>query len=375
MKSSLRVAVLGVGGMGSAVCRALAKRGHRVYGLEQFDIAHALGSSHGESRLIRRAYFEHPDYVPLLNRAYALWDEVEQESGKHIFHRTGLLLVGPRGASKVLDGAKQSAELHGIPIETFDSETARARYPLLKFGGDDEALLESDAGYLEVERAVATQAALAVRDGAEIRTGAKVTGWRADAHGVDVDVSGSRLRVDRLVITSGAWARDLLGELGVPLSVHRNLLFWYSAPDWYAKGSCWAYERGPNFFYGFPKHSAYGVKIANHVPGRPLERPEDLSTKGWEADEGVVRQFLRETLPELAWPPSKVAACIYELSPDQHFVLDKHPAHPNVVVGAGFSGHGFKFSPVVGEALADLADSGSTKLPIGFLGLGRFKRQ
>ncbi len=374
MKRSLKVGVLGVGGMGSAVCRALARRGHKPIGFEQFDIAHGLGSSHGDSRLIRQAYFEHPDYVPLLKSTYALWDEVERETGKHLFHRTGLVLFGPKGNSRVLAGVREAAGKYGIPTETFDSKEAAKRYPFLKIGGDDEAILEPGAGYLEVERCVAAQAGLAVRDGAEIRTGCKVLGWDATKDGVVVTLASGKVEVDRLVITSGAWARDLLAALGVSLSVHRNLLFWYSAPDWYAKGACWAFERGRNFFYGFPKSNAYGVKVANHVPGRPLERPEDLSTSGWESDESTVRAFLKETLPELAWPPSKVAACMYELSPDEHFIVDRHPAHPNVVVGAGFSGHGFKFSPVMGEALADLAESGSTQHPIGFLGLGRFKR-
>jgi len=360
--------------MGSAVCRALSKRGHQAIGFEQFDIAHGLGSSHGESRLIRQAYFEHPDYVPLLKSAYSLWREVQEESGKHLFHRTGLVLFGPRGNSRVLAGVREAAQKYAIPTESFGSKEALRRYPLLKAGGDDEAILEPGAGFLEVERCVATQAALAVRDGAEIRTGAKVLGWDASPSGVVVTLTTGKVEVDRLVITSGAWARDLLSELGVSLSVHRNLLFWYSAPDWYSKGPCWAFERGRNFFYGFPKISAFGVKVANHVPGRPLDRPEDLTTAGWESDESTVRAFLRETLPELAWPPSKVAACMYELSPDEHFIVDRHPAHSNVVVGAGFSGHGFKFSPVIGEALADLADSGATKHPIGFLGLNRFKR-
>jgi sarcosine oxidase len=359
--------------MGSAACRALARRGHHAIGLEQFDIAHSLGSSHGESRLIRQAYFEHPDYVPLLKSAYGLWKEVERETDKTLFHRTGLVLFGRQGDSRILAGVRESALKHAIPIEALSGKALRKRFPLLQSDAGDEGILEPGAGYLEVENCVAAQAALAVRDGADIRPRSKVLGWKAVGDSIRIELANETLEVDRLIVTAGAWARPLLAELGVSLSLHRNLLFWYSAPEWFRTGPCFAFERGRNFFYGFPKRNAFGVKIANHVPGRPLERPEELSTHGWEADEAAVRNFLRETIPELEAKPSRVAACIYELSPDENFIVDRHPTHSNVVVGAGFSGHGFKFSPVIGEALADLAEKGRTDHPIGFLGLSRFR--
>jgi sarcosine oxidase len=352
----LKVAVLGVGGMGSAVCRSLARRGVEVIGLEQYALGHDRGSSHGESRLIRQAYFEHPDYVPLLKSAYQLWAEVEEESGTRVFNRTGLVLFGPRGKSAILRGVREAAGRHAIPIEELEGAKARKRFPLFRLAADDEAIVEPGAGYLEVEKAVRTQALLARRDGAEIRAGAKVLGWEAIGDRVQVQLLEETLEVDRLVITSGAWSRELLSGLGVSLSVHRNLLFWYPAPDWFSKVPCFAFERGRHFFYGFPKANAFGVKVGDHVPGRPIERPE------------------HESIPELALRPSKVKACLYELSPDEHFIVDTHPSHRQVVLGAGFSGHGFKFSPVIGEALADLALNGSTLHPIGFLGLDRFRR-
>ncbi len=361
--------------MGSAACRAIAKRGHEAIGLEQFDIAHAKGSSHGESRLIRQAYFEHSDYVPLLKSAYRLWDEIEKESGKRVFHRTGLVIFGKAGDSPILKGIRESASRHGIPIENIEPKAARKRFPLFRLAPDDEAIVEPGAGFLEVEKAVEIHAALAVRDGADIRSRTKVLGWEASPHSVEIQLEHETLTVDRLVVTSGAWTRQALSEIGIALSVHRNLLFWYPAADWFSRGPCFAFERGRHFFYGFPKQNAFGVKIANHVPGRPLDRPSDLSTQGWEPDEFVVRAFLRESIPELALSPSQVRACMYELSPDENFILDKHPRNSNVILGAGFSGHGFKFSPIIGECLADLAEKGRTDHPIGFLSAGRFHRQ
>ncbi len=358
--------------MGSAVCRALAKRGHRPIGLEQFEIGHARGSSHGESRLIRQAYFEHPDYVPLLKTAYRLWAEIEKESGKTLFHRTGLVIFGAQGESRILAGIRASAGRHAIPIETLSNQAAAKRFPLFRLLQNDEAIVEPGAGYLEVENSVCAQVALAIRDGAEIRTRTQVLGWQAVADSIEVRLEDETLKVDRLVITSGAWARQCLADLGVALSVHRNLIFWYSAADWFSGIPCFGFERGRHFFYGCPKNSAYGVKVADHVPGRPLERPEAISLQGWEADESPVRAFLRQAMPELALPPSQVRACLYEMSPDENFIVDKHPIHPHVVVGAGFSGHGFKFSPVIGEALCDLAEVGQSSHPIGFLGLARF---
>lgn len=366
--------VLGVGGMGSAALYHLARRGLRVLGIEQFDIAHDRGSSHGQSRIIRKAYFEHSDYVPLLFETYRLWSELETAAERTLMHRTGLIIFGrPEGA--VLSGVRRSAEVHGLAIERLSAPEARRRYPQFLPITDGEAILEPDAGYLDVEDCVRAHAALARRHGAEIASGRAVRGWAVEGRNLVVETADTRYAAERLVICAGAWSGRMLAAAGLPLEVRRKPVFWYrSQSDVYdVRRGCpvFAFDLPQGFFYGFPALSEREVKIAEHSGGEPVADPESVDRTLLPADTERISAFLSQHLADLSPAPVRHSVCLYTMTPDEHFIIDRLSEHPNVVYAAGFSGHGFKFAPVVGAALADLAIDGTTRLPIGFLSLGR----
>jgi sarcosine oxidase len=362
------VVVLGLGAMGSAAAMHLARRGVRVLGLEQFGPAHDRGSSHGESRLIRRAYFESPAYVPLLERSYALWDELAAHAGATLLHRTGLVLFGNRAAT-----ASDVAREHRIAVERLSPAEARARFPSLRVDDDSEPLFEPGAGWLEVERCVRAHLDAARAASADLRFDEPALAWRADPSSgqVEIDTRRGRHRAGRLVVTGGAWAPALLADLALPLHVHRVVQMWFTAGSAH-QAPCFGFDLpGHGFFYGFPRVGGR-VKVAEHTARQPLARPEDVRREIDAEDTRRVEDFVRGRLPQLATPPVVARTCLYTMTPDEHFVIDLHPRHPQVAFAAGFSGHGFKFSPVVGEILADLALEGRTRADIGFLRGSRF---
>ncbi|MCP5052946.1 MAG: N-methyl-L-tryptophan oxidase [bacterium] len=370
-----KVIVIGVGGMGSSACYYLAKQGVEVTGIEQFNIAHDKGSSHGQTRLIRQAYFEHPDYVPLLKRAYTLWHEMEQEAGDTFFRRVGLVMYGKTGQSQVLKDCRESAGLYGIPIETITPEDKR--FPCYPIPDDLEGVLEPGAGYLEVERAVTAYADLAKKEGAVLLQNEKVISWQADSSSVTVQTDKNTYHADKLVITAGAWAGDVLKDLGLPLEVHRLLLFWFPAPETYHLDNgapCFGYDLGPNrFFYGFPMVDGRGLKTAHHFPNDPVADPDQINREYKDGDAEPIKDFISRFLTDVTPQFTDHAVCMYTMTPDDHFIIDLHPNHNNVVFAAGFSGHGFKFAPVIGETLAQYALEGKTPNPVGFLKFSRFK--
>jgi len=369
MKSS-DIIILGVGGMGSATCYELAKRGVKVTGIEQFTIAHDKGSSHGDTRIIRQAYFEHPDYVPLLKRAYELWDILENESKKELFHKIGIVFYGPSQGSQILPLVSQAAKKFNIPIEEIDRAEALKRWPCFVPPEEFAAIYEPNAGYLEVENCVRTFAQLAKANGAKIVEGEKVTKWRATTNRVEVTTNKNTYTADHLVITAGAWSHQLLTDLNIPLTVHRNLLFWYQADAIYNNIPCFGFEMPDGFIYGFPNINNTGVKIAEHTPGDKVSNPDNLDRQLHNKDKENIERFVKQSLPGIH--PNKLikhATCMYTMTSDAHFVIDQHPQFENVTFAAGFSGHGFKFAAVIGEILADLATSGATKMPIDFLKL------
>ncbi len=373
------VIVLGVGGMGASACAALAARGARVVGLDRFPPAHDRGSSHGATRLIRQAYFEHPDYVPLLLDAYALWQALEEASGRRLLMRSGLLLAG-RPDSEAVAGARLAARLHALPLETLAPSEAARRFPIFRLADDEIALFEPAAGHLLVEECVRAFAAAALRHGARLESGVTVTGWREEGAGIAVDTERGTYRADRLVITPGAWAPDLLSLPGMPFTVLRKSLFWFRADASraadFAAGSlpCFAFDSPAGFYYGFPDVDGTGVKMAEHTGGTPVADPLSLSRLLDEAELSRVAAVARDRLPALGTTLAAHAACMYTMTPDAHFCLGLLPGHPRVAVAAGFSGHGFKFASVIGAILADLALDGTTPRPIAFLAPDRFAR-
>lgn len=378
MNETYDVIVVGVGGMGSAACEHLARRGVRVLGLEQFSLVHDRGSSHGETRIIRQAYFEHPNYVPLLLKAYDLWRQLEQETpalSAPLFQQVGLVLAGPADG-ETIRGARMSARLHQLQIENLTAADAHGRWPAMSFSADHDVVFEPMAGFLHVEACVRRQIEQATRRGAQIRSNEQVLGWTSNGTSVTVRTDQAEYSAGSLVIAAGAWAGQSLADLKLPLKVVRKFVGWFpiwSGPFGANQGMpTWFFEVPQGTFYGFPSIDARTLKMAEHSGGQPVEDPSQVDRTMRPEDTVRLSEFLRTHLPGLESAPSAHSVCMYTLTPDQHFIVDMHPDWPNVSIAAGFSGHGFKFTPVVGLALAELALDKKTSLPIDFLSLRRF---
>jgi sarcosine oxidase len=365
---SYDVVVLGLGGMGSAAAAHLAARGQRVLGLERFGAAHALGSSHGGSRVIRQSYFEDPAYVPLLLRAYELWKQAERDSGTDLLTLTGGLYFG-RPDSPTVAGSLLSARQWDLPHQLLDAAEIRRRFPTLTPADDEVGLYEDVAGYVRPEASVAAHLELAARRGAELRFEEPALGWQATADGVRVTTAAGSYEAARLVVCPGAWAPEVLGDLGIPLVVERQVMYWFQ-PD----GGVGPYEGHPIWIHGSDALQAYGFPAIDGPDGgvkTAFFRHGDATTPGTldrtvhDDEVAFIAGHLKGLAPTLPGRFVHAAACMYTTTPDEHFVVAVHPEHEQVVVACGFSGHGFKFVPVIGEILADLATEGTTRHPIG----------
>jgi len=366
------VVVAGTGGMGSAAALHIARRGASVLGIDRFPVAHDRGSSHGQTRLIRLAYYEHPDYVPLLRTAYDRWRDLERASGQPLLVESGLVMAGPPGCA-VVAGAERSARLHGLDLERIEPVDVRRRWPAFDVPDDWDAVHEACGGYLLVERCVQAHAEAATRAGAEWWQGVEVRGWRGTTGGLVVDTDRGPIATERLVLCPGAWAADLLRLPRMPFRALRKSLFWHAPrPDVGAAHAagvlpCFAFDTPAGFFYGFPSLDDRGVKVAEHTGGREVTDPFAVDRGIDEAERTAVQSFLRSHLPGACGRLTRHETCLYTMSPDSHFVVGLHPDEPRVAIAAGFSGHGFKFASAMGQVLADLALEGGTRHPIGFL--------
>lgn len=378
------VIVIGVGSMGSSTCWHLAKRGVRVLGLDQYGIPHIQGSHHGMSRMVRLAYFEHPDYVRLLRRAYENWRAIEQDSGESLLNLTGGLYMGYEDGD-LIRGSRLAAEQHQLDHEVLSREQAMRRFPQFEIADNMVAFFEKDAGYVRATPAVAAFARQAMKHGAQIHGCEAVQSWNADEHGVTVTTEKGKYAADRLIITSGAWTSQVLRDLKIDLTVTRQTLgwFWPSEPELFESPpmTCWAMDPNPvgqfaGVYYGFPfiAHEP-GFKLARHWPSGATT-PETIDRTIRPTDERELRDFLSNFIPKANGPLVSIKTCLYTNSADHHFIIDRHPSvgHDNVFLACGFSGHGFKFASVIGEVMADLGANGSTDLPIAFLGLSRFEK-
>lgn len=365
--------MIGVGGMGAATCLELARRGARVLGLEQFDIAHSLGSSHGETRIIRKAYFEDPAYVPLVLNAYQGWHALENESGRELLVESGLVLVSPPEGS-VVPLAEKAGRAHGLAFERPSVTEARERFPGLAMADDALVLFEPEAGFLKVEACVQAAADMARRHGAELQTGTAVRDLAFEKDGVRVSTDSGTFDAKRVVMNAGAWSASFLGKLGRHLVVRRKLQLWLEThPGAYPQGACpvYAFETKNGFFYGFPATEPGAVKVAHHTGGDAVSDPSTLDRELHERDSAPVLAFAAQHLAHTTGRVLRHRACMYTMTPDEHFVIDRHPEHENVIVACGFSGHGFKFAPMVANAAADLALDDRTDLPIGLFSATR----
>ncbi len=372
------VIVLGCGGVGSAALYHLASRGARVLGIDQFAPGHDRGSSHGQTRVIRQAYFEHPDYVPLLQRSYDLWFELEQRQSQPLYHQSGVLEIGPPDG-EVVPGVLRSAREHDLAVEELTALDVQRRFPGFQMPDGMAAVFEKQAGFLRVEDCVLAHVEQAQRQGAELIASEAVTGWQATKQGVTVETAGQRFEARGLVVTAGAWAAGLLANLlkqaDVELTVQRKHLHWYGNrdPRYREEDGCpvFFYELPEGLFYGFPQVDDLGVKVAEHSGGEAVADPSRLDRALDPQEAQRSERFLEAHLPGVRGPRTRHETCMYTMSPDGHFLVDRHPRWPNVVFAAGLSGHGFKFASVLGELLADLALQGDSPLPYEFLRVSR----
>lgn len=361
--------------MGSSALFHLASRGVNVLGIEQFTAAHDRGSSHGQLRVIRKAYFEHPDYVPLLHRAYELWRNLEDSTGRSLLRVNGLVLSG-LPAGETIAGTIAASEQHGLPLEVMNSREASVRWPHLLFPEDHQVVHEAAAGMLFVEDCVEAHLFLAMAAGARTRFDERVRSLQFDGNSVQLVTDQATYSAGSLVVCCGAWSPQILGGAIPPLRVLRKIQQWqqleHATRDAWRNSPIHFFDLPEGAFYGFPTLDGQSVKLAQHSGGEILTDPSQLRREISGADLQPIRDFAAQRLLGVSPHVSSCCACLYTMSPDGHFVIDRHPQHENVVIAAGFSGHGFKFASVVGEVLADLVLTGSTRHPIGFLGLGRF---
>ncbi|MFC4542683.1 N-methyl-L-tryptophan oxidase [Halosolutus amylolyticus] len=367
--------VVGVGGMGSATVAHLADRGADVLGLERYDVPHGYGSSHGITRIIRLAYYEGADYVPLLRRADDLWTDLEADHDRQLLYRTGSIDAGPAG-DPLVEGSKRSCEEHDLEYEHLSSAELSDRYPGYGLPEDYEAIYQPDGGFLVPEQCIVAHVERAHRAGATIRARERVVDWRPTADGVRVETDHDEYEADRLVITAGAWAArfvDALDGIAVP---ERQVLAWLQPrePDRFApdRFPVWNLQVPEGRFYGFPVHGVPGFKFGRYHHREETVDPDAFEREPTQADERLLREFAETYFPDGAGPTMRLKTCLFTNTPDDHFVLDTLPDHPQVAVAAGFSGHGFKFASVIGEIMADLALEGETDHPIGMFSLDRF---
>lgn len=371
------VIVAGIGGMGSAAAYHLARRGRRVLGLERFTVPHEQGSSHGLTRIIRLAYFEHPSYVPLLRRAYELWRDLQTEAGEQLLYITGCLEVGyPDG--EVIQGSRKACQVHDLSHEELTAAELMRRIPAYNLPAEMVALLQPDGGFLDPERCIVSHARLAQAHGAEIHTGEQVLGWEPLGNRVSVRTDRASYEADRLVISAGSWAGQLAGVLSGIAVPERQVLGWFetSHPAWYAP------EHFPVFlldvpegrYYGFPMFGIPGLKLGLMHHLRETVDPDQVDREIHPRDEEVLRACLNRYLPSAAGATLALKTCLFTNTPDEHFILDLYPGVPQVALAAGFSGHGFKFCSVVGEVMADLAEHGNTHHDIAMFRLARLSQ-
>ncbi len=376
------VIVIGVGSMGAATCCELASRGAKVLGLEQFSIPHDQGSHAGQSRIIRKAYFEHPDYVPLLERAYENWRALERETSTQVYYPTGLLYAGtPQGV--LMAGVAASAAQYQVKVEPWTHQQCKDKYPAFTLPSHYQLLFEPDAGFLTPERAILLYTELAIHYGAEIHANEGVISWQLEKGGVMVRTAKGTYYGRKLMLSSGAWTPQLQPALANQLKVTRQVIAWVNPvknkPVALGQFPCWLIDRedGPGMYYGFPQLPAgqfgapIGMKVALHYPGEVVHPDKVNRTVGEEEANSLLHGF-QQWLPGVYQRTHALKTCLYTNTPDENFIIDLVPGtEGRVAIAAGFSGHGFKFASVVGEVLADLAQEGGTRLPIGFLSLQR----
>ena len=374
------VAVIGLGGVGAAAFRSLAVAGVDVVGIDRFDSIHEMGSSHGQSRIFRIAYFEHPDYVPLASFSRDRWVEMESRSEKRIFIPTGGAWIGPESGPHVAE-SRLAAEMHGLEFEMLPAEEAMHRWPALRIPEDQVCFHEPDAGLICPEHAIEAFLKEGEVGGGRTIRGRCVREIQPLEDGALIRLDGGCVRAERVIMSLGPWTGSFTSDLELRLEPQRQLLGWTrpSEPELVREGRLpvWLFaDNEDSIQYGFPTchdlPGPRGFKLARHCAGESCD-PDQVRREIDEVDRGLVLDRLDERIPAGYGPLTTMKTCIYTMSKDGHFIIDRHPRNDRIILACGFSGHGFKFCPALGQALADLATEGGTEIPVDFLGLGRFR--
>jgi sarcosine oxidase len=376
--------VIGVGSMGSSTCYHLAKSGASVLGIEQFELAHEKGAHSGQSRIVRKAYFEHPDYIPLLERAYQNWQEIENVSGNKVYHQTGLFYTGPKG-HPIIENIRAAALTYNIPLMDSAKQDNLSILPLFSVSDDYEWIYEPEAGFVETEKTILTYVNEAKKLGVVLHQQEKVIDWQVTDDGVVVRTEKGQYSCRKIIVTAGPWSAKLMPTIKDQLKITRQTLIWIepeeSALFQSSNFPCWFVvdKDKPGAYYGFPiadiadSKNPNGFKFAYHYPGEETD-PDQVNRTISEQDEEPLLQFIDTYIPKAKGQVLGVKTCLYSNSVDEHFVIDcLKGTDGRVCFARGFSGHGFKFVSVVGEIMSDLALKGTTSLPIGFLRADRFE--
>ncbi len=369
------VIILGLGGVGSATAYYLKKFGVKnVLGFEQFHRGHDKGSSHGESRVIRKAYFEHPDYIPLLQHAYEEWANLEKKTSTHLYTQTGVLTIGPENGC-VLPGVLQAAKEYQIKTQCFSPNKLSKTYSEYQLNPNHAGILEPHAGYLNVEQCVLNHLAIAEQNGAKLIFNTRVSNWEYNDGKFKVKTLKQTFLSHKLIITAGAWSHLILHDLNVDLKILHKTFLWtkvkhnsYSTQNGYG---ITLFEEDDQFVYHFPSDKNHNIKISEHSGGIAVNQPDDVKDINHKEIKRI-QQFINKRLPYCLNTIEKTQNCFYTLSPDENFIIDHHPTNNHLLFCCGLSGHGFKMTNVLGECLASWAIDKNPNLPISFLSLQRF---
>jgi len=376
VKTRADVIVVGLGAHGSSVASHLARRGLKVIGFDMYRPPHSLGSSHGSTRIIRQAYSEGPFYVPLMQRSYDLWGDLEQRSGRKIMRITGGISIGDR-RGKGISGIKRSAEEHSLPLDVLTPTQISQRFPMLHPHEHMIGAFDPRAGAIFPEEAVQAQIEEAIKAGASLYFDEPISKWSSDQKGGNVRVESKSgiYEAEQLVFTAGAWLPELVSKLNLPIWIERQVLFWFE-PKANAEAflpqnmgnHSWEYEQGHSM-YAQPDYGE-GVKIAFHHDGAQAN-PNQLDRKVEESEEKALREQIERYIPDLNGRILKKLACMYTDTPDLHFLVDFHPHYKNILLMSPCSGHGFKFAAVMGEIAADLVTQAKSQFDLSHFSIDR----
>ena len=369
------VIVIGLGAMGSAALYHLARRNVRVLGIDRFEPGHDRGSSHGRTRIVRQGYFEHPSYVPLVRRAYAMWRDLERECGRPLMTITGIAEIG-KPDSALVRGTLAASSEHGLPHQVVDAFDLMRLYPAFRLPRDFVAVLQPDGGFVEAEGGIRAHLQLAVKAGAGIRTGEQVLSVRQTGDQVRVTTERGSLDAGHVIVAAGAWTTALFPDLALPLHATRQVLLWVrpQEPELFKAGwfPVFMIESENGIHYGFPLFGQDGLKLAKHHHARETVDPDTYDRSVSLADKATILDTVAQFLPAAKGPVLSAQTCLYTMAPDGDFVIDRILGQERILLASPCSGHGFKFAPAIGDALAELAVTGRTSYDLSRFRIGRF---